>query len=356
MQPSPTNRGSPPRILFVGGDLSTGGGVNKVIRDLAAMFAQELDAQVTVVGARGDKGTTYFFPPTVRIEQHGRQSLWAYFGLLLRLRQRRFDVVISPWTQDNLLVALAFAYSRTKVVLMEHAPWHFHRKTIRVARRLIYPLASALVVLNQKDLAYYGRFIRDARLIPNPVAASTNGFPDSKEQLVLAVGHLEPLKQFDHALRAMAASGIEAQGWSLAIIGSGQCERELRTLSDELGLRKTIFRTVREDLQPWYSKASFLLVTSRMESFSLVLAEAMAEGVVPIAYASDGPSMILEEFPQQLVPIGHVDALAANLRRYAQNTEMEALRTELSQSVKRRFGPAVVLAEWKQVLRLSPSS
>ncbi len=355
MQPSRTNSGSPPRILIVGGNLSTGGGVNKVIRDLAALFARELDADVTVVGARSDEAPTYPFPPAVRVERYGRQSLLAYFGLLLRLRQRRFDVVISPWTQDNLLVALAFALSPTKVVLMEHAPWHFPRRAIRAARRLIYPLASALVVLNRNDLAYYRRFIRDVRLIPNPVAARTPGFPDSREPLVLAIGHLEPLKQFDHALRAMAASGIETQGWSLTVIGSGQCERELRTRAYELGLRQTTFRTGRENLRPWYSRASLLLVPSRMESFSLVLAEAMAAGVVPIAYASDGPSMILEEFPEQLVPIGNLDTLAATLRRYAENTELAALRKELSRSVERRFDPAVVLTEWKQLLRLRQS-
>ena len=193
------------------------------------------------------------------------------------------------------------------------------------------------------------------RLIPNPIAATPARVPDSRETLVLAIGHLEPLKQFDHALRAMATSGIEAQGWSLTVIGSGRCERELRTLADELGLRKTTFRTAREDLQPWYARASLLLVPSRMESFSLVLAEAMAAGVVPIAYASDGPSMILEEFPTQLVPCGDVDALAATLRPYAENTEMAALRTELSQSVKRRFDPAVVLTAWKQLLGLRQS-
>ena len=166
---------------------------------------------------------------------------------------------------------------------------------------------------------------------------------------------MEPLKQFDHALRAMATSGIEAQGWSLTVIGSGRCERELRTLADELGLRKTTFRTDGKISNHGTPGPRSFSVPSRMESFSLVLAEAMAAGVVPIAYASDGPSMILEEFPAQLVPCGDVDALAATLRPYAENTEMAALRTELSQSVKRRFDPAVVLTAWKQLLGLRQS-
>src|SRR5690349_12950853 len=38
----------PLRILFIATDLSTGGGVNKVIRDLAALFRQRLGAEVSV--------------------------------------------------------------------------------------------------------------------------------------------------------------------------------------------------------------------------------------------------------------------------------------------------------------------
>lgn len=344
------NSGRPLKILLIAADLSTGGGVNKVVRDLAALFAKELGAEVTVVAARSAADPTYDFPADVVVERHQRRSLPAYFALLISLRRRQFDVVISSWAQENILTALAFSGSRTKVVLVEHAPWHLHGRLIRAVRPLAYPLATSVVALNRRDYDYYGRFVRDVRLIPNPVRFPAGIATSGRQKLVLAVGHLEPLKQFDHALRAMARAGLEEHGWSLALIGSGSCEPELRALIGRLGLKNTIIHNGPQDLEPWYAKASILLVTSRLESFSLVLAEAMGHGVVPIAYASDGPSMILEDFPEQLIPVGDVNELARRLRRYAIDDRLDDLRDELASSVRRRFSPTIVMRSWAKLL------
>ena len=338
-----------PDVLFVATDLSTGGGVNKVIRDLAELFTTRLGRRVTVVNARSDREPSYAFPPNVLVEQHRRQSLPAYFWLLLRLRWRRPRVVIGPWAQDNILIALAFLFSRTKVVLVEHAPWHFHTRLVQLLRRIIYPLADVVVVLNRNDLAHFRQYLRGVRLIPDPVAGPSK-VTREREKLVLAVGHLSPLKNFADAIRAFARSRLEEDGWSLAIIGSGSEEEKLRALIRDFGLARAFIHTGKEDLGGWYARASILLVTSRLESFSLVLAEAMLAGVVPVAYATDGPSFILEDFPDQLVKLGDVESLAERLRTVATQAESEPLREKLSQSTQSRFAPEVIAEEWSDLL------
>lgn len=340
-------------IILIGTDLSTGGGVNKVLRDLAGVFQRDLGADVTVVGARTNGPPSYAFPSDVRVEQHQRGSLLAYFRLLRALRRKQPDVVIGSWAQDNILLSLAFAFSRTKVLLVEHSPWRFHRASIRALRHLTYPLASGVIVLNRRDLTYYRRFLRCVRLIPNPVPPARTHPSHAREKLVLAVGHLEPIKQFDHAIRAMAASGLEKDGWSLTIIGSGSSEQSLRALIAELGLKRTEIRSGPEELTSWYAKASLLLLTSRMESFSLVLAEAMTAGVIPVAYASDGPEMILEDFPAQLVPLGDLPGLTERLERCANLTDSNELRRELAKSIEQRFSPNVIIRLWQELLRTS---
>jgi glycosyltransferase involved in cell wall biosynthesis len=350
MIPTRRSRGSPPRILFLATDLSTGGGVNKIIRDLAVLFRRRLSADVTVVSARSDAASAYDFPDDVPVQSHKRQSLLSYFLLLLRLRRSGPDVVISSWTQDNILVTLAFLFSSTKVVLAEHSSWHLHGPGIRLLRRLVYPLASALVVLNRRDLEHYSRFLRSVRLIPNPVSGCAAPAVSQREKLILSVGHLEPLKQFDHALRAMAKSGLEDEGWLMAIIGSGSEAPRLQELIDELGLKKTRLLP-NDELGNWYARATLFLLPSRSESFSLVLAEAMLAGVVPIAYATDGPSFILEEFPENLVPPGNLELLAEQLVRFANGAGLEPLRSKLRNSVETRFSPDVVANQWKELLQ-----
>src|ERR1051326_4623088 len=80
-----------PKILFVATDLSTGGGVNKVIRDLAVLLTEELGAQAEVVSARCDRPATYAFPENVPVRYCRAQSLAAYFAVLCGLRRSRPD-------------------------------------------------------------------------------------------------------------------------------------------------------------------------------------------------------------------------------------------------------------------------
>lgn len=344
----------PLRIMFIATDLSTGGGVNRIIRDLAVLLKQRLGAAITVIAARSDRPSSYLFPEDVPVETHRPQSLPSYFRLLVGLRRRHPDVVISSWAQDNILVALAFLFSSTRVILVEHASWHFQPWHIRALRRLTYPLASEVVVLNRRELAHYRRFLSRVRLIPNLVVASSEMSTGHREKLIVAIGHLSPLKNFADAIRAFASSRLEEEGWSLAIIGKGSEEQQLNELIAELKLTHAQIHAPTDDLASWYARASILLVTSRLESFSLVLAEAIQAGVIPIAYASDGPSFILEDFAEHLVPIGEAEILAQRLAAFAHDQDADLLRVQLRSAIASRFGPDVVAEQWRALLEAPP--
>jgi glycosyltransferase involved in cell wall biosynthesis len=77
----------------------------------------------------------------------------------------------------------------------------------------------------------------------------------------------------------------------------------------------------------------------------------MAAGVVPIAYASDGPSFILEDFPEHLISIGDIHGLAQRLSNFACRRNLEPLRDELRASVDARFAPRVIAEAWKELLQ-----
>jgi len=341
-----------PRVLLIGGNLSGGGGVNRVIRDVAVICAERLGCDTTVVSARSADPPTYRFPPTVKLEfrPEGR-SLGHYLKILVGLRRRRYDYALSFWTQDNMLASLIFLGSRTRTIIAEHTSWNFHGALIRVFRRIVYPLAWRLLVLNPTEFAYYRRGERNVRLLPNPIPEEPVPVIDGRERLIVAVGHLEPRKNFQDAIVAMARSGLERSGWSLVIIGDGPDKRQLEELIDDLGLEKTRIVEPTSDLAQWWARASLTLVTARLEVFSLVLAEAMLAGVVPIAYATDGPSFILEKFPDLLHPIGDVDGLSATMRAFAANPPGEELRQEMRDEIRRRFSVDVIAGEWKDLLQ-----
>jgi poly(glycerol-phosphate) alpha-glucosyltransferase len=147
----------------------------------------------------------------------------------------------------------------------------------------------------------------------------------------------------------MKLSRLEESGWELAIIGGGPEEQLLRDAIRDSGLTRTGINPTTADLASWYNRASLTLVTAKLEVFSLVLAEAMSAGIVPVAYATDGPSFILRDFPDHLVPIGDVQALADRLRSFAEREIAEPLRSNLSQEIESRFSPEVIAGEWRKL-------
>jgi len=343
-----------PRVLFIATDLSTGGGVNKAIRDQAALL-DGLGAEVCVVNARSERTPSYPFPPGVKLEQGRSGSRPAYFRTLLRLRKSKPDFVVSSWTQDNILAVLAFAFSGARLILVEHTSWNFHSAPLRLLRAIVYPFAWRVIVLNPAELEHYRRHLTNVRILPNVVPTAPPLAAVPREKLILAVGHLEPRKNFADAIRAMARSGLEAQGWSLAIIGDGPQKPELEQLVARLGLKRTTIHPPTPDIAQWYARSSLTLITARLEVFSLVLAEAMLSGVVPIAYAADGPAFILQEFPENLVAMGDVDGLAERLAKFASTHDLSQLRSDVRQSIENRFSPKVIAAEWSKLLAEAPA-
>jgi glycosyltransferase involved in cell wall biosynthesis len=332
-------------ITFVAGDLADGGGVNRVIRDLSTIFTEKLNAAVTVIGVETTGAATYPFSPKVTVQTTSRGNRIGWRDALASLRRDPPDFVIGSWTQANLILTLGLLFSRAKVIVIEHTSWYFHRRRIWALRRLIYPLAWRVIVLNPKELAHYGSFLRGVRLLPNPVPSIPQA-PSKREKLIVAIGHLEPRKNFIDAIRAMALSGLEDDGWELAIVGSGPDERALGDAIRQSRLTRTRIHPPTSDLAPWYNRAALTVVTAKLEVFSLVLAEAMSAGVVPIAYATDGPSFILQDFPGHLVGVGDVKALAERMRHFA---ETEVPRAPLRAAIEKRFAPEVVAAEWKSL-------
>jgi glycosyltransferase involved in cell wall biosynthesis len=338
------------RISFAVGNLSDGGGVNRVVSDLSALFAERLGAEVEVIGVGTTGEPTYPISPRVKLEtgSNGRPITWR--EALRRLRRNKPDFVIGSWTQSNCILILGLLLSGVRVIVFEHTSWYFHPRRIRALRWLIYPLAWRVIVLNPSELAHYRRFLGNARLLPDPVPAVPGPRAAQREKLIVAVGHLEPRKNFIDAIEAMALSGLEDEGWSLAIIGDGPDEPMLRDAIGRAGLERTTIHPPTSDLASWYNRASLTLVTARLEVFSLVLAEAMSAGVVPIAYATDGPSFILGDFPEHLVPIGDVKAMAAAMRRFAEGGSLAPLRSSLASSVDNRFSPKEIAECWKELL------
>lgn len=137
------------------------------------------------------------------------------------------------------------------------------------------------------------------------------------EIVVLGMGRLVDWKAWDDYLRAAASvpADLNIKFW---LVGSGQEEKTLHKLSEELKVEHRVqFYPFAADVRPWLWSADIFVQTSRKpEGFSLMLIEAMASGLFPIATNIGGTLDIISDgINGLLVSPGDVQAISAAIMK-----------------------------------------
>jgi glycosyltransferase involved in cell wall biosynthesis len=133
--------------------------------------------------------------------------------------------------------------------------------------------------------------------------------------VVLFAGKLAPRKRPIDAVRAVATLGRNSV---LVIAGSGGLEGEMRAEAARLGVRITWLGFKNQSLMgPVYAAADCLVLPSDIESWGLVVNEAMATGLPAVVSDRVGcaPDLIVQGKTGEVCRTGHPDDLAHALRR-----------------------------------------
>ncbi len=161
---------------------------------------------------------------------------------------------------------------------------------------------------------------------------------DAREFLGLAqnawvvgnVGRLHPDKDQETLIRgfALALPQLPADS-SLAIMGSGRLEAQLKELAAELGVSEAVHFLGQVPNGRRYFKAfDVFVLTSDHEPFGMVLLEAMAAGVQVLATDCGGAPEVVGN-PDALFPMGDAERLARLLLALKEMRETGAEHTRL---------------------------
>jgi glycosyltransferase involved in cell wall biosynthesis len=140
-----------------------------------------------------------------------------------------------------------------------------------------------------------------------------------RERIVLMAQRLQPEKQSAIGVRAFAASGLAADGWTLVVAGRGPEQAALEALVTELGLGGAVdFVGYRADLPALMDRASLAVAPCPIEGLGLTVLEAISGGLPVVAAGAAGHLEVLAGFEERcLFPPGDVDAAGARLRDLA---------------------------------------
>ena len=134
----------------------------------------------------------------------------------------------------------------------------------------------------------------------------------------LSIGSLTPNKGIDLLLRAFARVVRINANIEMEIGGAGPEEDHLRHLAHHLGVQdhiRFLGRLSREEVRRAMWRANAFVSSSYVETFGVVLIEAMATGLPVVATQSGGPSDIVSDEVGHIVPTGDVEALSRGMNQ-----------------------------------------
>lgn len=154
-------------------------------------------------------------------------------------------------------------------------------------------------------------------VIPNfsrvkPVDA-VRGFPEGPIRF-LSYGRYVHVKGFDLLLQSFKRvldAGVDAH---LTIGGSGEESAALNKLVDELGIREKVHMDVWiDDAVAALDQCDVFVLSSRSESFGIVLLEAMARGVPIVSTRAKGPLQVLDDSMAYFADLESEESLASGM-------------------------------------------
>lgn len=292
------------KILFVISSMRAGG-AERVMANLCDYFCNEHEI---FLAKFDDESPFYTLDKRVNVlnlaygvEDMGiirnlKKRISKIFALRKVIKNGNFDVVISFIDNSNILTTIANFGLKTPLIISEHTNHLLLKSKFWIAlRRLVYPFADALSVLSEFDMKYY-TFVKNKRIIYNPITITPNYDKNSKQKLILAVGRLIDLKGFDVFIKAVSMVDKSLlKDYKIQIAGDGVLKDELMNLAKNLDV-DIQFLGNRKDILEIYKKANIFVLSSKMEGFPNVLIEAMANGCCVVANdCKTGPSEIIED-------------------------------------------------------------
>ena len=299
---------------------------------------------------------------------HALHGLWQnvkrVVALRRLLRSLRPDIALAMMSTPNVLLALASLWLPTLQTIGSERCYPPHAALGRlwhVLRRTLYGRLSAMVALTGECAHWIETHTSASRVvvIPNAIAWPLPDNPPRRtlprlcqpqRKLLLAVGRLEPVKNFDVLIRAFARLARAFPDWDLIILGEGPERAPLASTIRCMGLvQRVALPGVAGNVAYWYGEADLFALTSRSEGFPNALAEAMAHGVPAVSVdCNTGPRDIIRHgIDGLLVPPDDIAALSDALARVMGDATLRGQLASRSVEARERFSVANIGQMWE---------
>jgi len=175
---------------------------------------------------------------------------------------------------------------------------------------------------------------------------------DEQKINLLTVAQLREEKRHDLMLETLALLPTE---YYLTIVGSGEKEESLKTLSTKLGIAERVsFEGQQSNPYVYMKNADLFLLTSEREGFPNVLLEANAIGLPLVAFACLGgiKEIISEGENGYFVPFGETELLAKQIEALK---NISFNKDAIMEQTAKKYAQSSIMGKYKKAFGLKSS-
>lgn len=216
-------------------------------------------------------------------------------------------------------------------------------------RKLIRP-----VVLSESNANEYGQLFHESKeniaVIPNPINCEKFSVPgriySSKIINFVFVARFDEVKNHDMLLKAFCIAEKKIPDIRLILVGDGKLLEQEKQLAEQLGVAtKVIFKGQRNDIPDILKGSDVCVISSKSESFSRALVEAMAAGL-PVIVTSVGGMRDIVDGNGLLVDSNDENAFAKAMINLAGDEEKRRLMGERSVQLAQQYNTKNVIKQY----------
>jgi glycosyltransferase involved in cell wall biosynthesis len=228
----------------------------------------------------------------------------------------------------GVLAEEIFSRHGIKYIYTEHST--FYQRGIApveakpVLRRVLQNAAAytfVSIALLKKVEDFLGEKLEHAQIIRNTLdqlfeSPMNRGLADGNKPFIVCIGSLDEKKGIDVLIRAYR-DAFKSDRPTLYICGEGRMRESLTDLIISSGLKDDVFllgNQSKKEIVSLLDNCAFFVLPSIVETFGVVVIEALSRGCPVIATRSGGPEFILNETNGILTEPGDVEGLTRALK------------------------------------------
>jgi glycosyltransferase involved in cell wall biosynthesis len=367
------------KILYIHFSIAVYGGIERVLSDKMNYLANSSDYDIFLVTC--DQGTHPFsyilnnrikhVDLGIRLHQQYKYPfpirLWKHFSLL-SLYNKKLKQTIDEISPD---IIIGTEWIPPKLILRNKGdiPFilesHFGYSTINdriqsnIIKRVIkyieyksFSKADVVVSLTQGDAELWRvRHARYVTVIPNPVhLGDKNSKSALKRKRVIFIGRFSEEKDIPTLFKIWENVHRRFPDWCLDLYGEGELKSELVGIISNTDLNIGLHPPTK-DIFKELCNSSILVMTSKNESFGLVLVEAMSCGLPVIAFDCPfGPKdIICDGVNGFLIANRDMESFSSKMCQLMDNTDIRMRMGDNAFESVQNYNINVIMEKWKDL-------